>query len=187
MITLNFQSMGITLGGRGATVTRLVVDVGVRADDVVVTLGEDSEPSDVVPVDMVTPLSADVRSAVPALWAVGDDFREERGRICRLMRLSGSAVEEGAGVDLFVFPNGVSLLGEKNDVRVLVADFPFLDGVVVAGGAGVIVEVSVSMLSSLMRRDLRMELGSISSDFLVLLELVDMSVTRCISAGESRR
>ncbi len=66
----------------------------------------------------------------------------------RLMRFSGRA-EGFIGVDLFVFPRGVSLLGEKKDVRVLAADLPFFTGVVcvvrVEGG----VEVSVSMLSSI--------------------------------------
>jgi hypothetical protein len=66
IMTLNFQSLGVTLVGADATVTRLV-DVGVRRDDVGVRLGEESEPSDVVPVSKVTLLSADVGPEVPAL------------------------------------------------------------------------------------------------------------------------
>ncbi len=91
----------------------------------------------------------------------------------RLMRFSGRA-EEFIGVDLFVFPRGVSLLGEKKEVRVLAADLPFFTGVVCVVRVGAGVKVSVSMLSSIGRGDLRMELGSISSDFRDLLELVDM-------------
>lgn len=66
IMTLNFQSLGMTLVGVDATVTRLV-DVGVRRDDVGVRLGEEREPSDVVPVSMVTLLSATVGPEVPAL------------------------------------------------------------------------------------------------------------------------
>ncbi len=66
IMTLNFQSLGMTLVGVDATVTRLV-DVGVRRDDVGVRLGEEREPSDVVPVSMVTLLSANVGPEVPAL------------------------------------------------------------------------------------------------------------------------
>ena len=172
MITLNFHSVGMTLNWSVATVTRFV-EAGVRVDEVVL-LGEESEPRDVLAVEIVTPLGVDARPAAEWFEVAEDLAWDERGRICRLIRFSGSDEGDAAGVDRFVFPKGVSLLGEKNDVRGFVVDFPFFCGVEVDPLVGVDDGGSVSMLSSLWRRVRSMELCSISPDFLVRVELVDM-------------
>lgn len=168
MMTLNFQSVGMTLGGSGETDTRFV-DVEVRADEAGVTLGDESEPRDVEAVEMVTPRRAEVKTAV--LAGGGDMVRDVRGRIPKLMKFSGRVGEEAVGVDWVVFFNGVSLLGEKNDVRGVVVDFPFFSGVVCAEVIGLEGEGSVSMLSSLWRRDLSLVVDSMSSDFLVRADM----------------
>lgn len=80
MITLNFQSVGITLTWSVATVTRFV-EAGVRVDEVGVLLGEDSEPRDVLAVEIVTPLGEDVRPAAEGLEVAEDLAGDERGRI----------------------------------------------------------------------------------------------------------
>ncbi len=79
MITLNFQSVGMTLTGSVATVTRFV-EAGVRVDEVVL-LGEESEPRDVLGVEIVTPLGEDVRPAAEGLEVAEDLAGDERGRI----------------------------------------------------------------------------------------------------------
>lgn len=176
-MTLNFQSVGVTLAGSGATVTRFV-DVGVRADEVGVLLGEDKEPRDVLVVEMVTPLSVDARPAALELESDEDVVRDERGRIFKLIRFSGSTGDVTAGADRFVFPKGVSLPGEKNDVRDVVVDFPFFCGVEVDPVVRAVGEGSVSMLSSVRRPFLRTGMGSMSPEFRVRLVLFDMCEPR---------
>jgi hypothetical protein len=85
MMCLYFQDEGIT-GACAVTVTRFKEDVAVRVDDASVMLGDEIDP----PVEMVTPLSEDVRPAVP-VPAADDGVRgEERGLTSMLTRLSGS-------------------------------------------------------------------------------------------------
>ncbi len=177
MITLNFQSVGMTLDWSVATVTRFV-EAGVRADEVGVLLGEESEPRDVLAVEIVTPLRVDARPAAEGLEVTEDLAWDERGRICKLIKFSGSDGDAAAGVGRFVLPKGVSLLGEKNNVRGFVVDFTFFCGVEADPVVGADDGGSVSMLSSLWRRVLRMGLCSISPDFLVPVELVDICVPR---------
>ena len=64
-------------------------------------------------------------------------------------------------------------VGQK-EVRVLVGLLPFFTGVDGDGVSGGETGGSVSILLSFWRDDLRRELGSVSMDFLVLLEEVDM-------------
>ena len=82
---LNFQDVGITCAC-AVTVTRFREDVAVRVEDASVMLGDEIDP----PVEMVTPLSEDVRPAVPVPAAVDGGRGEDRGLTSMLTRLSGN-------------------------------------------------------------------------------------------------
>jgi len=88
MICLYFQAVGTTCAG-AVTVTRFREDDVVRIVEVgVAPLGDEVDP----PAEIVTPLSEDVRPAVP-VPAAGVGVRgDERGRMSMLTRFSGSGV-----------------------------------------------------------------------------------------------
>ena len=92
MICLYFQAVGAACAVV-VTVTRFRDDDAVRIEDVCVApLGDEFDP----PVEIVTPLSEDVRPAVPVPAAGGGLRGEERGRMFMLTRLSGSGAAGGA-------------------------------------------------------------------------------------------
>ena len=83
MIILNFQALG---GGLSVTnVTRFDNDPAARAEEVVVTLGDEIEPREVVAIEIVTPFREEVRPEVLVFCADGDLDPDDFGRICMVM------------------------------------------------------------------------------------------------------
>ncbi len=168
-INLYFQEVGVA-GSCTDTVTRFKEDVAV--EEARVMLGDEIEP-----VEMVTPLSEDVRPAVPGPAASVDERGEERGRTTMLTRLSGNGVADVDDAAVwFVFPSGVSFVGVKNDLSVGEGVF----NIFWTGGVGVPIiggdPSSVSILLSFWQEELRRELDSeISDDFLAFLEESDIT------------
>ncbi len=143
--------MGIACAG-AVTVTLFREDVAV--EDASVTLGDEIDP----PVDRETPLSEDVRPAVPAPATCVGVRGVERGRTPMLTRLSGSGLFGGDGsARWFVFPSVVSLVGVKKSVSGGKVVDTFLTGGVVVPSIGG--GMSVSMLLSFWRPVLRRELA----------------------------